>query len=77
MTTRWIPTSAAVYFAIYSFHHQHMQVFGTITDMGESSGHEHIMTEWGLPGADYPLIKVDRKDGIASYWITVITKDEE
>lgn len=77
MTTRWIPTSAAVYSAIRSFHHQRMQVFGTITDMGSYNGYEHIMTEWGLPGADYPLVKVDSKGGIASYWIAVITKDDE
>lgn len=77
MTTRWIPTSAAVYGAIRSFHHANMQVFGTVTDLGEYSDHEHIMTEWGLPGADYPLVKVDSKGGIASYWIAVITKDDE
>lgn len=77
MTVRWIPTTAAAYGALHGAHHQRMQVHGTITDLGEFSGCEHIMTEWGLPGADYPLVKVDSKDGIASYWIAVITKDEE
>ncbi|ADU99402.1 hypothetical protein [Alicycliphilus denitrificans] len=77
MTVRWIPTTDEVYSAIRRTHHQHMQVHGTITDLGEFSGCERIMTEWGLPGADYPLVKVDSKDGIASYWIAVITKDEE
>lgn len=75
MAVRWIPTSAAVYSAVRGAHHERMQVFGTITDMGEYSAHEHIMTEWGLPGSDYPLIKVDSKDGIASYWIAVVTKE--
>lgn len=77
MAVRWIPTSAAVYSAVRGYHHERMQVFGTITDLGEYSAHEHIMTEWGLPGADYPLIKVDSKDGVASYWIAVLTKEED
>lgn len=77
MTVRWIPTTAEVYSAIRGTHRQHMRVHGVITDLGEFSGSEHIMTEWGLPGADYPLVKVDSKDGVVSHWIAVITKDEE
>jgi len=77
MAVRWIPTTDLAYSAIRNAHHQSMQVHGTITDMGEFSGIEHIMTEWGLPGADYPLVKLDIKDGIASYWMAVITKECE
>lgn len=77
MTTRWIPTSAAIYGAIRAQHHANMRVFGTITDTGDYNGGPHIMTEWGLPGADYPLIKSDEKSGVVTYWIAVVTKDEE
>ena len=77
MTIKWIPTSAKAYSALREFHGDAMRVHGTITDMGDYTGSSHIMTEWGLPGAGYPLIKRDDRAGVSSYWISVVTKDEE
>ena len=77
MSVKWIPTSGEVYGVLRADHREHMQVHGTITDLGEFSASKHIMTEWGLPGADYPLIKFDERNGVVTYWIAVITKDEE
>ena len=77
MTVKWIPTSAKSYSALREFHGDSMRVHGTITDVGSYHGSIHLMTEFGLSGADYPLVKRDDRDGISSYWIAVVTKDEE
>lgn len=73
MTVRWIPTTQAVYSAIRDAHHAAMTVHGTITDMGDYNGSDRVMTEWGLPGADFPLVKFDRRGAETSFWIAVVT----
>lgn len=77
MNVRWIPTSAAAYSALRLYHHETMNVHGTITDIGEYNGQSHVMTEWGLRGSDVPLIKRDDKNGVSSYFIAVITAEDE
>lgn len=76
MSVRWIPTSAAAYAELYKFHADRLCVHGTITDLGEHNESEHVMTEWCLPNADYPLIKCDDRNGMSSYYIAVITKED-
>lgn len=77
MSIKWILTSDEVYSAICRTHFKELQVHGTITDLGGYTGEGHIMTEWGLPGSDYPLIKRDDRAGVSSYWIAVAIKDDE
>lgn len=75
---RWIPTSAEAYSALRQFHHEAMNVHGTITDLGEYNEQPpRTMTEWGLKGADAPLIKRDDRGGVSHYFIAVVTEDNE
>jgi hypothetical protein len=75
---KWLPTTSEIYWAIMFEHGDEMEAHGTISRLENSSlGHAHWMTEWGLRGADYPLIKLDRIEGRpATYWIAIITKEE-
>ena len=79
MNVRWIPTSREVYFAIRAKHGEELTVHGTITDLGEYSGSRHLMTEWGLPGADAPIVKRDDRGDEESrfYLAAVINGDDE
>ena len=55
---QWLETTREVYSAIYSAFRGQMQVHGTISRSEDDwYGERHMMTEWGLPGADFPIIK--------------------
>lgn len=57
--TRWIATSADVYFAIYRQHKDSLCVFATLTDTSGEFGDPTIMTEWGFRAASFPLIRAE------------------
>lgn len=77
MEVLWIPTSREVYFAIRAKHGEEMTVHGTITDLGEYTGSKHIMTEWGLPGADVPIVKRDDRDDESRFYLAVVTEGDD
>lgn len=74
---RWLKTTREVYYAIYGQHHKELAVHGTVTDTGNYNGEPHIMTEWGLPGADYPIMKYDRRGEENTYWLAVVKRETE
>lgn len=83
MAVRWIETTEAVYFAIYGQHCAQLRVHGTISHIDHPDYGYHMMTEWGLPGADEPLIKidtrglVDKPERVRSYFLACVTHDDE
>lgn len=74
---RWVKTTREVYDAIYSQHRNELRVHGTISDSGGYTGEPRIMTEWGLPGADYPLIKYDIRGENTTYWLAAVNQEDE
>lgn len=74
---RWHSTTEAVYNAVYSQHRNDLCVHGTITETGDYNGAPRIMTEWGLKGADYPLIKYDIRGDEKTFWIAAISKEQD
>lgn len=74
MTARWIETTQEVYGKIYTTHGRQFQVFGTYTHASEPV---EMLTEWGFEGADYPLIKSERRGSEYKYFIASVTKDDE
>lgn len=59
---RWIETTREVYAAIYAEFRGKLQVHGTISrPENDWHGERRMMTEWGLPGADFPIIKHDEQ----------------
>ena len=55
----WVETTAEVYWKIREAHAD-LQVFGTISrDQNSSLGDRRFLTDWGLPGADVPLLRYD------------------
>lgn len=59
---KWIETTREVYFAIYNQHVSSFLLHATISHIDHPDFGYHLMTEWGLPGADFPLIKIDTRD---------------
>lgn len=74
---RWMRTTEAVYGAIYSQHRKDLRLHGTITETGDYNGGPRIMTEWGLNGADYPLIKYDIRGEEKTFWLVAISKEDD
>lgn len=75
---RWVKTTREVYDAIYGQHRNELRVHGTISDSGGYHGGEpRIMTEWGLPGADYPLIKYDIRGEDKTFWLAAVKQETE
>lgn len=74
---RWIKTTAEVYNAIYGQHRKELCLHGTITDTSDYHGAPRIMTEWGLPGADYPLIKYDIRGEDKTFWLAAVKQEDE
>ncbi len=88
MSVRWIKTDKHVYGAIYREHYKVLKAFGSCTcpDGDPSLGkmNPYILTEWGLDGADEPMIKSvatkdsrDQKDYDYEYFIALIKKDDD
>jgi hypothetical protein len=76
---RWIETSPEVYAVIRARHHEGMRVHGTITHLGETGDPQsrHLVTEWGLPGADVPLIRSQDRGGVFSYALAVVMDGDD
>ena len=58
-------TTPEVYCAIHDAHKDKLKLFSSFTDMTGSfpdgyHGTAKIMTEWGLPGADFPLMGYEK-----------------
>ncbi len=78
MKVTWVKTSKEVYSTLYKHHRDGMSVHGTITGGGWwDPDSKRFLTEWGLKGADAPLIKSDRIGGVWTYYIASISEDEE
>lgn len=78
MTVRWIETTREVYSAIYVQHFADFGVFGTISHDDHPDYGYHMMTEWGFKGADFPIIKIDRRDRenkATRYFIAAVNKE--
>ena len=79
MNVRWMQTSAEVYAVIYARHREQMTVHGTCTRLENSSlGDRLILTEWGLKGADAPLIKYEERgeEKEVRYFIACVLETE-
>lgn len=93
-THKRVITSPEVWAVIKARHHADLQVFSTFSDPnGEYGGPEHcqMRTEYGLPGADFPLMgaltmwgleqmddgSTKRVNEHTHYWLCVNTKDDE
>lgn len=77
---RWLETTGAVYFAIKEQHRNELRVFGTISYVDHPDYGYHMMTEWGLPVADYPIIKSesrDRENKTARFFLALVVDDKE
>lgn len=73
----WVKTTRECYAAIYREHIGQLTVHGTITrPERDHYGERHIMTEWGLRGADAPLIKHEERDGEHSFYLACVKENE-
>jgi len=80
MNVRWIKTTREAYAAIYSAHRGQLQVHGTFTrPERDHYGERHIMTEWGLPGADAPIIKHEERGEPPehSFYLACVSEDRD
>lgn len=80
MKVRWVKTSREVYAAIYSEYRGEMQVHGTCTRLENSSiGDRLILTEWGLKGADAPIIRHEERgeEKEHSFFLACVLNDDE
>jgi hypothetical protein len=69
-----------VYSAVYGKHAESFCVFGTYTRMSDfekESDDSHIMTEWGFKGADFPIIKSEKRFGEWRYYIALNTAEDD
>lgn len=80
MKKGYIQIPMLTYVALRGLIRDKEQVFATITDMDgltlpTSNGQQHIMTEWGVKGADYPIIKYEKKGEIERFYLITIDED--
>jgi hypothetical protein len=74
----WIKTSQECYRSIYREHIGMLTVHGTITrPESDFYGERHMMTEWGLRGADAPLIKHEERAGEHEFFIACVKESDE
>lgn len=86
MKVRWIESNKYVLGVISMAHKDQMQVFATFSNPAPSelSMHPEMMTEYGLRGADAPLIKYvtkweyEKRDTteVTTYWLAVVKEEE-
>lgn len=88
MSVRWVETDKHVYGAIYREHYENLKPFATCTcpdgDISLGKPNPYILTEWGLIGADEPVIKSvgtkesrDQKDYDYRYFIAQVKHDKD
>lgn len=93
MEISWLKTSMQVYNAIFDYHREELQVYGTFTDPTGSwpdgfHGTARIMTMWSLKGSDCPLLKEEGtaklseptespKDYDWKFYITLVKEETE
>ena len=81
---KWKKIHKYTYWQIFDQFRDEFVVFATLTDTDGQYGRPTMMTQWGFPNSDYPLIKSyqskenrDQKDWDVKYYIISEAKKED